>query len=105
MRLTHRQLSLRDKGYGTFEFVANIEYSPGETMVHLIEEYNKIRSWCWETFGPSCERDHHITLYRHGVEVNPHWAWSVETSTKSIYFVSDTGLNWMLLKFSDMDNA
>lgn len=104
MRLTHRPLSLRDKGFGTFEFVATVEYSQGETLFNLIEEFNRIRSWCWETFGSSCERDYYVSLNRAGATVNEHWAWAADASMKSIYFVSDVDLNWMLLKFSDITN-
>lgn len=105
MRLSHRLLKPRDKGFQTFEYVASIEYSTGETSSNLIEKYLEIRNWCWETFGPSCERDYYISLKRKNMEVNEHWAWHTDHFGMSIYFVSDAGLGWMLLKFQDMANA
>lgn len=73
--LGFQELDRRHKGYGTFAYRVSIVRGKEHAVA---VEFNKLRLWCWETFGPSCERDIHEM-------VNPHapWAWHIDSD----YFI------------------
>lgn len=91
--LMFKELDKRHSGYGTFAYRVQVTGTKSNRMV----EFDRVRQWCWETFGPSCERDSYKT-------VNPSapWAWHIETDHYMPYiYIANTDaeslfkLKWM----------
>ena len=65
-----------------------------------IENFNTIRNWCWEVWGPSCERDDAIKLFHAKNPLhNPQWAWYTDAFERYIYLVDDQALAFFKLKW------
>ena len=65
-----------------------------------VRDFIQIRNWCWEVWGPSCERDDHILSYNNSTVVNnPHWAWHVYERSRYIYLIDDQALAFFKLKW------
>jgi hypothetical protein len=81
----------------------------------LARQQQEMLEWCWEAFGPGCERD----FYRYvafeakpqspGISFNerketaPRWAWYYDPKqfTPYIYLVDDTVLSHVQLKWTN----
>jgi hypothetical protein len=65
---------------------------------YRIEEFNKIRTWCWETWGAGCERDSQVAYH-----FNSQWAWHVTGNSLDgpcfIYLIDDQALSLFCLKW------
>ena len=65
-----------------------------------VRDFIQIRNWCWEVWGPSCERDDHIQSKRDPeIENNLHWAWHVHERSRYIYLINDRALAFFKLKW------
>jgi hypothetical protein len=76
----------------------------------LARQQQEMLEWCWESFGPGCERDFYKFLafkentrtrfYEHK-ENSPQWAWyyDVKDRIPYIYIVNDTVLSHVQLKW------
>lgn len=51
-----------------------------------IDLYRRMRDWCANTWGHSCEVRYHEYLGRSGYVVNAHWAWSNPGKYNQFYF-------------------
>lgn len=91
-----KKLDRRMNGYGDFNYGIDL-WSDNST------KFNEIRTWCWETFGPSCELDIWNDLDRPTDTRNEKWAWDRGQYNKSfrcvVYLQSDKELNWFKLRF------
>ena len=75
--LKFQVLDRRHKGYGAFAYRIEIT---GLSKTGKIEEFHKIRTWCWETFGPGIERDEYMDS-----TASSRWAWHVDRD--SSYYI------------------
>lgn len=61
-------------------------------------EFLNLRQWCWDTWGPGCERD-----IQRQVFLNPHWAWHHDENAAwgnlYIYLADDQALTLFKLKW------
>jgi len=57
--------------------------------------YCKIREWCWEQFGSSCELD----FWR--PDEHPGWCWLKDNDRVRIYFVSEKEYSWFVLRWAN----
>jgi len=65
-----------------------------------IRDFIQIRNWCWEVWGPSCERDDHILSYKDPeVDTNKHWAWLTDGNYRYVYLTNDQALAFFKLKW------
>lgn len=70
-----------------------------------IKTYVQFRNWCWETWGPSCERDYYLYMKHVGKDdininlMNPHWCWYSSGYDKRIYLAGDEEKVWFKLKW------
>ena len=79
-------------------------------------DFNKLRDWCWDTYGPSCDMKdydfiHEVSLAQHndnGGNLNEHWCWSNEdynpTDSKThkkrrIYLAEDAERTWLEMRW------
>ena len=89
MQITIASLDGRHRGYPEFSHRALIE-GPNR-----FKDFVQIRRWCWETWGPSCERD--FTFYESDVK----WAWHVDAfaNDKCYIYLNNTELTHFTLKW------
>jgi hypothetical protein len=93
MQITFALLDNRHKGYPEFSHRALIS-GPNK-----FSDFVKIRRWCWETWGPSCERD--FTQYEcESDEIK--WAWHVDSfsNDKCYIYLVNTELTHFTLKWT-----
>lgn len=64
-----------------------------------IENYNKLRDRCWETWGPSCDLRDYLFLGSNDRVVNEYWAWHVKDHIRRIY-LTEKGKVWYDLAWS-----
>jgi hypothetical protein len=66
-----------------------------------IDLYRRMRDWCDDTWGHSCEVRYHEYLGRCGRGVNPHWSWNNPGKYNQFYFflAGDAELTLFELKF------
>lgn len=66
------------------------------------QNFQKIRIWCWETFGPSAELELAQGVYLGGdyFEGTDLWAWRTVNNELRIYFATDAELSMYKLKWS-----
>jgi hypothetical protein len=96
-----RKTDKRHTGSGMFAYVLEVRSNPG-TMDRQarIEEYNRVRTWAWETWGASCDREHWLTMNaKNRFPVNSHWCWHTEFNELKIYLTTDKEANWAKLKW------
>ena len=77
-----------------------------------IIDFNKLRDWCWDTYGPSCDMKdydfiHEVSLAQHndnGGNLNEYWCWSNENydanknarkTNRRIYLATDKERTWL----------
>jgi len=91
--LEFQVLDRRHKGYGTFAYRVTVVGGNKNTKA---VEFNALRLWCWETLGPSCERDSHTVVYPDAL-----WAWHIETDHyfAHIYIANDETESLFRLKW------
>jgi hypothetical protein len=82
-------LDARFKGYHKFKYAIELH---GQ---HAVKTFHEMRVWCWETFGPSTERDSALKM-RESVWT---WSWIVEDTTTRIYFKDSEELTMFKLKW------
>ena len=100
--------SLDGRYAGSYQFKYRVEISRPRfinSKTWRMHNFNKLRDWCVDAWGKSCERNTYITLCNLsqqdkdalGVDLNPSWAWHVTENEMFIYLVSDKELSWMNL--------
>lgn len=75
------------------------------TSIVKFQNYQIMREWLWENYGPSCERDLYNQIY-HGTEQTkfakrPNWAWHYDTTDNQpfIYIADQETLSHIQLKW------
>lgn len=64
--------------------------------------FNELRNWCWQTWGPSCERSTYIRIAEHEQlvqELNKSWSWNSDHNDLRIYLATEKELNWLKLRW------
>jgi len=82
------------------------QYSGGGHFKHIAEfiikesaEFVAVRRWCWEQWGPSCERDFWYRLPPE--DKNPKWCWMSDDHGRiRINMLSDAETSWLSLKWA-----
>lgn len=99
-RLQIHQLDSRYTGHRHFKHRVKVlgDY------VQRYQHYIKIRNWCWNTWGPSQERDIYLELAAQDKSLSIQWAWHTERhnqrfSDNYIYLATDTELSVFYLKW------
>lgn len=91
-----KKLDRRMNGYGDFTYGIDLWADTGR-------QFNEVREWCWQTFGPSCELDIWNDLDRPGDVRNEKWSWDRGQYNKSfrcmIYLKDEQEANWFKLRF------
>ena len=120
--LRFTQLDGRFKGHDIFKWMVTATHLPEYqrfspmplSYPHLtkIIDFNKLRDWCWDTYGPSCDMKdydfiHEVSLAQHndnGGNLNEYWCWSNENydanknarkTNRRIYLATDKERTWL----------
>lgn len=80
----------RMKGHQCFEFY--VEFNHLDRL-----QFDTIRRWCYDTFGPSSEYD--IWQY-YPQEDRANWCWIIDEYKAKILFKSSKEYNWFQLKYT-----
>jgi hypothetical protein len=114
------ELDGRWKGYDIFKWCCVTKTPPKYERFHArplahsdlstIINFNKVRDWCWDMWGPSCDlkdydRVHELSNYMSLAQyndstydtLNEHWCWSNEEVHKQrrIYLAGDEERVWL----------
>lgn len=113
MNLTNKikitTLDKRYAGHRQFRVVIEFHRMGGITGgFDRVKTFLKVRDWCNDMWGHSCERDLHIDLsedLRKGeveYQVNPHWSWYWNPSEPNfrIYFKGTEELNMFTMRWT-----
>lgn len=69
-----------------------------------ISRFIELRTWCWESWGPSCERDLFLDHYYDNNKTlfNKYWAWQSNDPNDCfyIYFIDDGAAGYYKLKWT-----
>lgn len=82
-----QELDGRHSGHGTFTHRVRISGPKQEK----IDMFHRVRTWCWETFGPSTERDTYTSA-----NVTAPWAWHLDSQHYIPYIYLKTNREQML---------
>lgn len=119
--LRFTQLDGRFKGHDIFKWMVTATYMPeyqrfspmplAQSDLSKIIDFNKLRDWCWDTYGPSCDMKdydfiHEVSLAQHndnGGNLNEYWCWSNENyldtphkkTDRRIYLATDKERTWL----------
>ena len=104
MKLAHKATKLdgRFAGYPWFTHHLTVVVPRGVAFPQysIVKEFNKIRDWCWATWGPSCELYDYDYLRRaapiktdEAYQVNEFWSWYVKDNVRRIY-LTEKGKVW-----------
>lgn len=104
------KLDRRYTGYRQFKFLIEI-LTPGYGYRNndRLRYFLKVREWCHDMWGHTCERDFYIQLIEDIssnevlYNVNPHWSWHSNTADSSykIYFKDQEELDMFILRWTD----
>jgi hypothetical protein len=83
-----KKIDRRMHGYGTFRYI--IEFNTRE-----VEQFHKVREWCWDQWGSSGELKYHKKL----AAPNPVWAWHTDEYSDRIYIADDKEYAWFVLRW------
>ena len=118
--LQFTELDGRFKGNDIFKWMVSITHNPeyqrftpmplAQSDLAKIIDFNKLRDWCWDTYGSSCDlkdydRVHELSNYTSLAQyndsthktLNEHWCWSNEENhgQRRIYLSSDEERVWL----------
>jgi hypothetical protein len=73
-----KRMDSRYTGYPVYSHYATI-ISEDFSVYHTPKygQFHKLRVWCWDNYGPSCELSMWAQSKNSGV-YNPHWCWMTE---------------------------
>lgn len=82
------KLDRRMLGFGYYKYSANFKRND-------CGQFIKIRTWCWEQWGPSCE----FYFFTH-METKPVWTWVADHHNRyRIFFETDRECSWYILNW------
>jgi hypothetical protein len=95
-------LDKRHAGHTIFTHRVRIEVKDSSVHGAREAEFLKIREWCWEQFGPGCERDF-AHLMPHGVLNEYRWAWYIDpnSSYKLYIYLKEETMTLFALKWGN----
>ena len=83
------KLDGRHNGVSIFKYGVEFKFSE-------LDDFCRVREWCWTNFGPSREYE----KWASGVHSkNPRWAWDCNQYKNRIYIGTDTEYSMFLMKF------
>lgn len=80
MTLSLEKLDGRHKGLNRLKYRILIH----GTTTDRFQTFLQIRQWCWDTWGPSCEREIFLPLANNNPGSND-WAWHFEEKFQACY--------------------
>ena len=96
------QLDARFAGHGQFKYLveSTSNYKTGYPLGYLdnIKVAHEWRNWCWETFGPSIEREWIVNEKFRDYAYK--WCWHNGPRDCKIYLLGDDELAWFNLRWS-----
>ena len=100
MKIKVKKTDKRHSGHDIFLYSVDVEWQGIGRRTERLIAFNQVRQWCWETFGPSCEREHWLELdkFKHPVP-NERWCWHSDYGNFKIYLRSEKEANWFKLKW------
>lgn len=102
------KLDRRYTGYRQFKFLIEfVRYGFLPQSNDRLKFFLKVREWCQDTWGHTCERDFHIRLSEDitkgeiEYKTNPHWAWHSDATTGvvRIYFKDQQEFDMFTLRW------
>jgi hypothetical protein len=97
------KLDKRYRGGGIFKYrvtIKNPYWLPTANIHTVIEDFFKMRTWCYQTWGESCELNEWLIIYgrRHA---NEFWCWDTDSVNKiyHLYLKTEKERNWFSLKW------
>ena len=104
----------RHTAHQVFSYYVEPAYELGVGRDERIELFKELRQWCWEAFGPGCERDFVVlhpvpvgTLGQCRMASKERWAWYSTTESNQelrIYF-NEAEMSWFKLKWVQNDQS
>lgn len=86
-------LDRRHTGFAEFKYFIKTKYDKRPSDAE--HQFNELRKWCWETWGPSKELEHWLKS-SHDMNApcqNLHWAWHNDANAnRRIYLKTDQEL-------------
>ena len=108
MKLNVIKLDRRHTANQVFKYYVEPAYEFGVGRDDRIEMFKELRAWCWEMFGPGCERDfvvlRPVPVGEEGqcrMQAVEKWAWLTTTDASGelrIYF-NDEAMTFFKLKW------
>lgn len=92
-----KELDGRYKGARVFKWV--LDFNSVWQDHNRRPNFQTIRNWCWETFGPGSELETHLSLNRPDIDMSDRWCWKTDHDDLRIYFKSDNELSIYTLKW------
>jgi hypothetical protein len=103
MKFEIKKTDRRHTGSQEWQYIAIINqelYSGRAGRIDRMANLNKVRDWCWETYGPSCELEFWLAVNSEKKEpVNEKWCWHTNYDNFKIYLRTDKEVNWFKLKW------
>ncbi len=99
MKIVIKKTDKRHTGHGVFDYVADVRVPGLGRRSEAVLDFIEVRKWCWETFGPSCEREHWLDLQKFKQPVNERWCWHTDFGNFKIYIRTEKEANWFRLKW------
>ena len=96
------KLDKRYTGYQYFTYSVIAVWNPNwRDAADRVATFCEMRTWCWETFGPSCELSEFMKLANREDGVNPRWCWvhKYESTPARILINSEEDKNWFVLRW------
>ena len=96
MKLRIEKLDGRHKGSRSFAHRAVVLGLTADRFIDFLT----LREWCWDTWGPSCEREIYLNSHYNKVRNNP-WVWHYngDYSECYIYLTGSKELELFTLKW------
>ena len=104
MKHKAKKLDQRYNGGEHFKYMVDVTRSislqnpnkyQGSNRMEKLQAFVDMRTWCWETWGASCEMGAYLPLKQEQV-----WSWDSEHANLRIYLKTDKELAWFQLKWS-----
>jgi hypothetical protein len=105
MKFKITKLDGRYNGFEIFDYRLEFPYgSPGGPRQRFYN-YQEIRNWMWDNYGPSCERDLYTTLNprsepRYAQRSKWAWHYNITENAPYIFVADDATLAHLQLKWS-----
>ena len=73
-------------------------------ITHTSEMFIELRSWCWGSFGPSCDYSEYVIASgKNNTDLNHKWAWLQGNDyRRSRILLNEDAKNWFILRWDSV---